>query len=102
MAVPDKCWFVTPWPTPVTSEQREENWLYMERWANTVLLAPDADCFCHHCQTWANSTMPERCWFKVPYPSTDDPDEEEINWYALQRWVNDVLPQCWCGQVQHG
>ena len=35
------------------------------------------------------------CLLHIPYPDTDDPDEEEINWYVLMRLV-ERLSVCGC------
>jgi len=86
---PGKCTFHVPDPTAPSRYGREQNWLAVERWANTIL----PDCFCHHC--YSTGTWAEDCRLHIPHPSTDDPDEEAQNWLELERWAV-RLKACYC------
>ena len=87
-----KCLFHVPDPTAPSAFGREQNWLAVERWAETVL----PGCWCHNCvqsYPWL-----EECRLHIPHPRTDDPDEEEQNWLELERWVA-RLGGCFCSDT---
>ena len=86
---PQKCVFHCPDPTAPSAFGREQNWLAVERWANTTL----PDCWCHNCDgayPWS-----DECRLHIPHPRTDSPSEEAENWVEVERWVA-RLKACLC------
>lgn len=62
---PDLTEFRAPWPAPETDAQIEENWLALERWAESVC--------------WADG---------LHIPHKRDPSRDEANWHHLERWAS--------------
>ena len=78
---PKRCWFHVPDPTAPSRYGREQNWLAIERWANTVVKA----CYCYDCSSTVD--WHEACNLHIPHASTDDPLAEQQNWLELERWT---------------
>lgn len=44
----------------------------------------------------ADTVPPTKCLFHCPDPTAPSAYGREQNWLAVERWVNEMLPDCFC------